>query len=479
VARGTNRRTRPESSIFWWAAARLLVACGLTACERPRQIAAPEIPAEARTLIYVDLAEGRDPRTVWVRDPSSEEEERPFTLANDQTRYALWYRRSLTRLGLVPGPNPVVPGARSTLPADGILRLEDDGRWAKVSEGDQLNTPPVFSLQSRCERIIEGALEPWPEPPDILSAQPIDADTALITTRGRQIMTLHADGRVERLLSSEAPILAVTHDGDSVYVLDEDFNLIRHRWNGLTTTTTTSLGPLEIPANARRGVAEMAIEGDGTVHLYLDYSWPSERPNENVREARVLRLDHHTFRRWAVPECGEGRPRHNSVVSPARRLATAPDGLSVVAGSVCDEGILRWRGSANIELTGRISAVRRLGPVLYAGTTGETVLSDDPATGQWRQVYRSVGGRILHDVADFAGEGLLVVGFSNQLSQLTLSFPATEDEEVESCFLAANWDRRTREIVRLGDHFLVIPQPQEGANSELPPQRLRLRYTDD
>lgn len=450
------------------------------ACERPRSIDPPEAP-DARTLIYVELSEGQVPTAVWVE---SDRLPPTFTLADDQDRYVLWHRRDRERLGLVLGENRVMPGARIPLPPDGALRLEADGRWSAVATvPGPLLAMPLFELQTRCERIEEGPLELWPGLPDLLDAEPLNldtdkVDTALLTTRDQRLMTLDENGTLVELLSTTAPILAAAHDQQAVYALDADLRLTRRTWQGATTTTTTSLGGPPLPFDVERGVAALAVAGNGSVHLYLDYTASS---TNTERRVSVLRLVGHTFEPWTDgSECG-GRDRRDEPISRSRRLAPARDGESVLAGGICAKGVLRWRAANEappvLERIDRVTAVRRLGPVVYAGRVGETVLADDAEGGGWRMVYRSGGGRVLEDVADFFGVGVLVVGFNNLASRVTVILPSTADQPQETCFPTAQWPSRTRSVVQLGGDYLIVSD--NGRGEELPPQRLRLRYTDD
>lgn len=463
----------------------LLVWAALSACQRPRSIDTPEVEA-AQTLIYVALAQGRNPDAVWVEDARSGSSPPPFTLAADQERYVLWHSRSPERLGLVLGRNLVMTG-RVALPPDGALRLQADGRWAAVTTvPGPLLALPLFQPQTRCERIEESPLEVWPGLPDLLDAEPIDDDTALITTRDQRVMTLDSDETLVELLSTPTRILAATHDAQAVYALDDQLRLTRRTWAGATTTTTTALGNLDVPSNAGLGVSAIAVDGEGTVHLYQQYSWPSGIKDLDLVEARVFRLVQHTFQRWIEPECGPD-DWYASLRSPARRLAAAPDGRSVVACTICEAPPLRWRqGAVRPEFLPQVGAVRRLGQRLYAGGSGETLLVENPDDGSWQIVYRSGGGRMLQDVSDFRGEGLVLVGHNDERSKLTLFFPGTAEVPAESCFLTASWESRTRSIVRLGDAYLIVPDrprnpddPRAPPPPELPPQRLRLRYTDD
>ena len=216
--------------------------CG---CQQAAQLRLPDLP-EAKTLVVAGLREGAPPEEVWVSANDGGFDTTPLTFLDGAERYLLWHKRSLFRLGIPAGVQPIRPGAQA-IPPDGALLAKDDGTWEVVPSPGALSGLPLYSPPDDCRLLNEGAIEPWPEVPPFSNAARTGPTTTLLGGDDGVLYHFNPQSGAEALADLGSPVRAVAYDGAGrAYALDARYRLHSVPLEGgaatVIQTSTANLG---------------------------------------------------------------------------------------------------------------------------------------------------------------------------------------------------------------------------------------------
>ncbi|MBK6690261.1 MAG: hypothetical protein IPG45_37695 [Deltaproteobacteria bacterium] len=400
------------------------------------------------------LRDGAPPDEVWVSANDGEFDTTPLNFLDSAERYLLWHKRSLFRLGIPAGVQPIRPGAQA-IPPDGALLAKDDGTWEVVPSPGALSGLPLYSPPDDCRLLNEGAIEPWPEVPPFSNAARTGPTTTLLGGDDGVLYHFNPQSGAEALADLGSPVRAVAYDGAGrAYALDARYRLHSVPLEGgAATVIQTSTANLGLAATSTTWtMAQLAVGSGGLVHLitqYLDFS-----TTKALFQERLARLSGAEWVRWNDPECGPQEPRLDDGYT-SHRLVTTSDG-SVVAVGNCRRVIVRWRNAWGYEFVLSPTVVRELRGRSYVGTKNGGLFDDRDRSGEWGSII-TAGGRGVQDMAEAPRDGILVAEFNNSQTVTKVVYPPLPGAVMpQLCPLQQiAWPGGTTELLLLGDQYLV------------------------